>query len=256
MEQAFMMNFSKKYSFFRTAIIFIFLLNSSLIFSQDFNDKLFTKNGNVISCQIKKFVHKNVFFLTFDNEGLIHENIAELNLKKIILSNTHSSRLILKKKNDSLVTLDGYGSLMKSEKLILEKTKNRGKQIHQKQVTFKIGQRIKITKNNNEVTVGKIEYIADSTILLKQNSIKTKEIKKITKGRGGTILFTGLSIAVFASTIEKIRSNGSNYGGDILLEGFLIVAVDVILTVPLGIVLFANTKHYRMDKGWKITTSK
>jgi len=110
---------------------------------------------------------------------------------------------------------------------------------------FIVGDRIKIERfSNDTVLSGKINFINDSSLVLKKDIILVKDIKEINFVRGGTAI---VGAAILVSSVALTLSN------KIFFEQGIIPFGAGLVTFGVGIIRLLLTKHYRMDKKFTIT---
>ena len=249
-------------------IIIIILIKCSLAFSQEFNDKLITTTGDTIRCQVTSVNNDNVFYAVKIKNDFSIESLSIVYVKKLIIDKENKPQILLTGKRDTLITTGVDDTLAKSKKLIVEQTKLREGNKWPRHITFIAGKRIVIKKyHDKKIIRGPLEYVTDSSILVKGKFIKIKEIQSVQRHSGGTLLVVGLSTSasfiiiaegVNVLTVPKYDKYGdiTNDPTNIIITIFVIGVLDLFTVVPAGIVQLALTKNYRMDKNWKIVISK
>ena len=255
------------FSILKKAILFFFILKSSLIFSQNFNDKIVTLTGDTIRCQILKIDSSNILYNLKVKKSFQNVYISKSLVKDwmIYKNNLHSTSW--NHQGDSLFNVVNERSNDITKSLIAERiiTKN-GQQLTQ-QVIFTLGTMVYIRKyNSNTLVNGVIEYVSDSSITINEKSINL-DIKIISKNRGGDVLIIGLSLIALSPIAFmvgrsiypiKLDQYGDDINGDNILSFdmkiILFDFIDLITVVPQGIVKLATTKHYNTDNGWRLYT--
>ena len=241
-------------------ILFIFLLKCTLAFSQDFNDKIITLAGDTIRCQITLVNNNNIFYNIQVKRNIKNEYISLQKVKNYILDKDSKPEIYVHGKWNILAISGKQDSLRKSKRLIIEQIKLPKGNKQLKYIFLDQGQKIKITYKNDSVVRGKIEFVNDSSVIIKNRSIKINEINSITKGVGGRLLIVGVSSTALFAILAAVTANqpyndNSMFGSPVYL--FLPLAFyDLLIMVPIGIIELASTKHYRMNDNWKIVISK
>ena len=243
----------------KTKILIIFILTYSLGFSQSFNDKIITVTGDTISGHIILVNNDNVFYNVNIKNNIDYKSLSLSSVRHIILDKGNHAELLLTGKKDSIIDKTNWTA---SKVLIVEKTTLQKNQTIPKSTAFTEGERIVIKRYNNKMIVrGKIESISDSSVSVKGNKIKLNEIQRISKRRGGTLLVTGISTLALSGISEAICNNieqqkniedGNGGFSTSLIISIVICSVDLFIIVPIGIIIAATTKHYWMDKDYKL----
>ncbi|MGD0711395.1 MAG: hypothetical protein ABR968_09460 [Bacteroidales bacterium] len=244
-------------------IILLFILKTSLIFSQSFNDTIINVTGETIIGHVVSVSDYYVIYNIKEETKLNAFSISLNSVKHIVINNNNYPDLTITGKRKSIVSFSGINKPT-GNKLIVKQTKLRKNQDKPNSITFIEGDRIVIKRyNNNIIICGKIESISDSSVLVKGNKININEIQRISKRRNGTLLATGLSSVAFLSGIAYVSSATwqPKYDGheDLINDdtGYLLAIlgvafVDFIITVPAGIIQIATTKYFKMSDGWKL----
>ncbi len=247
--------------------IIFFILKTSLIFSQNFNDKIITVKGDTIRCKVTLVNNGNILFDRKIKDNLEHKSLLLSYVKHIIIDKNNYPQLLLSGKSDTIIS-GAEIVLPTGNKLVVEQTKLRKNQDKPNSITFIEGKRIIIKLYNNEKKIkGKIDCIKDSSIFVKGYIININKIESLSRHRGGTILVAGLSSVAFLGGVCYIWSATwqpkYDRQGDIINDdtGYVLgiavaMVIDFAITVPAGIIEAATTKHYRMDNGWKVYVSK
>jgi len=236
----------------RKILVSIFILKTSVIFSQNFNDKIIATTGDTIRCQITLVNNNNIFYDLKVKRSITHE-IISLHQVKTYFIDANNKPEILCKNRDS-VKVNTNNNSYTGKYLIVEK----GIDKH----VFKPGQKVSIVEfNNDKLEKGKIECISDSAIMLKGSLIKIKNIKKISKYKGVVLAKVGIASFVFFASTSYISNNlyldneDDNSDGEVpavpIISAFF-ATVSLIAEIP-AIIEVATTKHYKMDKGWRLT---
>lgn len=119
---------------------------------------------------------------------------------------------------------------------------------------FKKGNRVSIKKFDNTKVNGKIDSIADSSIVIKGDLIKLNDIKRLNRKWGLNALAT---IAVFAGAYtaigyiyppkyDEVDFNVNAYGYN------MSIYITTICAGVVGIIEIVSIKYYKMDKNSKL----
>jgi len=254
----------------KKVLIVIFILKSSLTFTQNFNDRIVTLTGDTIRCQITLVNSNNIFYNLKIKKSVQNENISLLQVKDWIIDKNNKPEILLKRQSDSLNLSTKDNSTYQTNTLVAQRTRLRDGQELTSQVMFLIGKKVYIRRYNNDTLVkGVLECVTDSSIMIKGKLIKIKDIKIISKHRGGDILIIGLSslaVLTVAIFVDKALFDPGvdKYGNAIEAHGyyesemaFLFCGfLDVVTVIPTGLIKLSLTRHYKMDRGWKLKVAK
>jgi len=165
----------------RKIIIIIFILNSSLGFSQTFNDKIITFTGDTISGRIMLVNNDNVFYYINIKNNIDYKSLSLSSVRHIILGKGNHAEISLTGEKDSIIDKTNW---ITKKVLIVEKTILRKNQAIPKSIAFTEGESIVIKRYNNKTIVkGKIESISDSSVSVNGYKINLNEIQRISRRR-------------------------------------------------------------------------
>jgi hypothetical protein len=97
-------------------ISILLILKSSLIFSQNFNDKIITWKGDTIKCEITLINDYDFFYDKLINQKIKKDCISTLKVKNYILDKASNPDISITKKKDTSLTVAKYDSLRFAER--------------------------------------------------------------------------------------------------------------------------------------------
>jgi hypothetical protein len=141
--------------------------------------------------------------------------------------------------------------------LVVECTTQNPWEIMPKRVIFKTHKKIRIETTKDENITARIDFISDSSLVIKGNEIKLRDITKINKYRskipavvGGITAATGIGGMIYF--YSNFNNNSfSNYELD---NGVLISAAVLfagLITTLVGLIELGGAKKYNMKENWK-----
>ncbi len=252
-----------KYGIMKKALLIILLLKSSLIISQDFNDRIVTLSNDTILCQITFVNGNNIFYDVKIKKAIDHKFLALEKVKTYVLSKDSKADLSMKK-SEVKDTPVKYDSLQFKRILLIQRSVIDTSSVCTEQRKFHVGNRIAIKLYSNDLCIkGRISGIGDSTMTIGANTILYKHIKEIHSLRGrdififggvSYILPLGISIALIARGVQQ-QSMGNEYAGDYFLGAMAVAFMGLTISSAIelfGIIYRITAKRYNLDKNYKI----
>lgn len=254
----------------KRVLIFMLVMKFSLLFAQNYNDKIITLKGDTIQCHITSVAKRNIYFDIKTSNKYQNKFMSLFQIKNWIIDNDNNSQLLLNKHNDSIQEKPKIINPNKVYVLLAKQTKIKKGKEKTKQAVFITSKKVYIKKYHaNSLIKGRISVASDSSISIKGETVEVKDIKKISNQRGGDQLIIGVSsLAItgillsmnnlfFLDKYDKSGNDNNSYSNTtytFVVLGVLIL--EVMYFIPASIIKLATTKHYKAKRGWKFEVVK
>lgn len=254
----------------KRVLIFLLVIKSSLLFAQNYNDKIITLKGDTIRCEITLVNSENIFYSMVFKRDIQNENMPLTQIKNWIIDKNSKALVLQKAQFDSIVHQAKTDTLSNRNVLIAKRTKVKNGHEQISKVSFELDQKVYLeTISDTFNAKGRIKAISDSFIMVNGERVAINDIGKISKHRGGDILLMGVSTLAVTGILlslsnqffpAKYDQSGNNYNKydnlDYTLILMAVIFVEVICFLPAGIIKLATTRHYKAKRGWKFEIVK
>ncbi len=254
----------------KRVLIFLLVMKFSLLFAQNYNDKIITLKGDTIHCEITLVNSENIFYTMVFKKDIRNEYMPLTQIKNWIIDKNSKALLLQKAQFDSIAHQGKTDTLLHRNVLIAKRTKVKNGQEQTAKVSFELGQKVYLeTISDTFHAKGRIKAISDSFIMVNAERIAINDIGKISKHRGGDVLVMGVSAIAVTGILLSLKNrffplkydeDGDDVNGyDNMTYTLVLVAVifvEVICFLPAGIIKLAATRHYKAKRGWKFEVVK